>query len=115
MLLFHKIARSSARLLKHRHGLLTLLAPCTRPRVQILQLEDLPTAQPIPPVGAPPSMPKTTQGLQRQKHEGQALTSESIAQLRQLDRAACVMSILSDSAEEVVAITAEQILRKEIR
>ena len=91
MLLFHKIARLSARHLKHRHGLLTLLAPCTRPRVQNLQLEDLPTAQPIPPVGAPLSMPKTNTGAATTKHEGQAFTSESIAQLRQLDRSACVM------------------------
>ena len=90
--------------------------------VRNLQLADVPTAQPVPVVRAPPTMPNTrrpTQQLSRhqtaflqcaqcgvdphahtrhaggglvghtsQKHGGQTLTQESVAQLRQLDRAA---------------------------
>ena len=44
-----------------------------------------------------------------QKHGGQTLTAESIAQLRQLDRAACVICVLSDRAEEIVATTVERV------
>ena len=68
--------------------------------VQNLQLADVPAAQPASPPKSVPTMCSVRRGpacLHRQfrqwmseKHGGQTLTQVSVAQLRRLDRAACV-------------------------
>ena len=114
MLLLHETVSSNARPLQRKHGQLMLLDPCVRGDQKDHTQSDTqksahkkrrilgpaPSTKGAthwnPPRAERASTKQVTQfhavktQLRGQKHGGQALTAESVAMLRQLDRAACV-------------------------